>query len=287
MRLRSKRGWGPARIGPRLGLAPSTVSKLLNRAAMPRLVDVDLATRAELRRRVHRYEQYRPGDLVHLDLRKLVRIPDGGGWKVLGRRAGDANSQDHRDPTRPRNVHGPTNVGYAFIHTAIGDHSRLTYSEVLPDEQGPTAAAFWPRADAFLASCGIQVQAALTDNGSCYRSRTFADLPATPEVRHGQCGRILRCRAPICVIAAANAVERVSFLALSLGTSRIHTRWAAKNAVARSSKPAQVMPSSSGRSHYCPQCASCETRPDLFRQEMLIRGQRRLNPNLSGVHLVQ
>ena len=67
-------------------------------------------------------------------------------------RAGDANCRAHRDPTRPRQVHGRPNLGYAFIHTAIDDHSRLAYSEILPDEQGPTAAAFWSRAHAPFAS---------------------------------------------------------------------------------------------------------------------------------------
>ena len=184
VRLRTRRGWGPARIGPRLGLAPSTVGKVLRRAGLPRLVDVDLATRAQLRGPVVRYEHAHPGDLVHVDIKKLGRIPDGGGWKVLGRQAGDANSQAHRDPTRPRKVGGRPNLGYAFIHTAIDDHSRLAYSEILPDEQGPTAAAFWARAHAWFAACGIGVRAVLTDNGACYRSRTFTDLLAGQHVRH-------------------------------------------------------------------------------------------------------
>jgi transposase InsO family protein len=169
VRLRTRRGWGPARIGPNLGVAPSTVGKVLRRAGMPRLAEVDLATRQELRRQVARYEHPHPGDLVHVDIKKLGRIPDGGGWKVLGRQE------------RPNTHRGR---GYAFIHTAIDDHSRLAYSEILTDEQGPTATGFWARAHAWFASCGIAVSAVLTDNGSCYRSHAFNDLLANQNIRH-------------------------------------------------------------------------------------------------------
>jgi transposase InsO family protein len=169
VQLRTTRGWGPARIGPKLGVAPSTVGKVLRRAGMPRLTDVDLATRQALRRQALRYEHPRPGDLVHVDIKKLGRIPDGGGWKVLGRQ------------NRPNTHRGS---GYAFIHTAIDDHSRLAYSEILPDEQGATAAAFWARAHAWFATCGIGVSAILTDNGACYRSRAFNDLLADQNIRH-------------------------------------------------------------------------------------------------------
>jgi len=169
VRLRTQRGWGPARIGPKVGMAPSTVGKVLRRAGMPRLADVDLATRQQLRRSVARYEHPSPGDLVHVDIKKLGRIPDGGGWKVRGRRE------------RP-NIHRGS--GYAFIHTAIDDHSRLAYSEILADEQGRTAAAFWVRAHAWFAACGITVRAVLTDNGSCYRSREFATPLADQGIRH-------------------------------------------------------------------------------------------------------
>lgn len=184
LHLRTRRGWGPARIGPKVGLPPSTVHKILRRQDLPRLADVDLATRQALRRSARRYEHEHPGDLVHLDIKKLGRIPDGGGWRVLGRQAGGSNSQAHRDPTRPRTMHGRPNLGYAFIHTAVDDHSRLAYSEILPDERAATAAAFWSRAQAWFAGHGITVQAVLTDNGSCYRSRDFTGLLAVQGIRH-------------------------------------------------------------------------------------------------------
>lgn len=89
---------------------------------------------------------------------KLGRIPDGGGWRTLGRAAGGK----HR-----------SSMGYSYLHSAIDDHSRLVYSEILSDERKHTAAGFWHRAQAFYASLGITVQRVMTDNGSCYRSKTF------------------------------------------------------------------------------------------------------------------
>ena len=167
--LRASRGWGPARIGPKVGLPSSTVHKILVREGLPRLTEVDLATRQEVRRTVRRYERVAPGDLVHVDIKKLGRIPDGGGWRVHGR------------DQRPKSTRGQ---GYGYIHTAVDDHSRLAYSEILPDEQGQTAAAFWARAHAWFAGCGITVGEVLTDNGSCYRSRPFAQALAVGAVRH-------------------------------------------------------------------------------------------------------
>jgi transposase InsO family protein len=153
--LRCTRRWGPARIAFRLGLSPSTVAKVLVRYRMPLLRDCDRATG----RSVRRYEHNRPGDLVHVDIKKLGRIPDGGGHKTLGRAAG------HRDRRR--------GMGYSYLHNAVDDHSRLAYVEILPDEQGPTAAAFWNRARAYFAGVGFPVSRVLTDNGACYRSRLF------------------------------------------------------------------------------------------------------------------
>ena len=136
-----RRGWGPARIAPHVGLAPSTVHKILRRQGLPRLADVDLATRAELRRRVRRYEHDHPGDLVHVDIKKLGRIPDGGGWRVRGRAHGRRNAQAS---TPQRSASGHPVIGYAYIHTAIDDHSRLAYSEILPDERAGTATRSGP-----------------------------------------------------------------------------------------------------------------------------------------------
>jgi len=163
IKLRVTRRWGPARIGYHLGLHPSTVHRVLSRYRLARLAWLDRATG----RVVRRYERQRPGELVHVDVKKLGKIPDGGGWRMLGRAQGKRNR--HRtDPGRhPR-------IGYHFLHTAIDDYSRLAYSELLTDETKETAAAFWTRASAYFARCGITVERVLSDNGSCYRSNAFA-----------------------------------------------------------------------------------------------------------------
>src|SRR4051794_8019743 len=159
IKLRVTRRWGPARIGFLLGVHPSTVHRVLSRYRLARLAWLDRPTG----RVVRRYEHQAPGDLVHLDVKKLGRIPDGGGWKVHGR------------AHRPNSHRGR---GYSFLHTALDDHSRLAYSEILTDERKETAAAFWIRANAYFTSCGITVQRVLTDNGNCYRSFDFRDALA-------------------------------------------------------------------------------------------------------------
>jgi transposase InsO family protein len=105
-----------------------------------------------------RYEKDRPGELVHMDARKLGRIPDGGGWKAHGR----ARRQATRNRAAP--------AGFGYVHSLAGDHSRLAYSEVLPDEKGPTCAAFLLRAAACFAHYGIpRIERVMTDNAWAYR----------------------------------------------------------------------------------------------------------------------
>jgi transposase InsO family protein len=161
--LRFTRRWGPHRIAYRLGLHPSQVWRVLHRYRMPLLAQLDQATGLPARRaRAVRYEKTVPGELVHVDIKKLGRIPDGGGHRKLGRAAG------RRTRTRSGGV------GYSYLHHAVDDYSRLAYSEILTDERKETAAAFWTRARTFFAGAGITVTAVMTDNGSCYRSRVFA-----------------------------------------------------------------------------------------------------------------
>jgi transposase InsO family protein len=169
--LRRERGWGPARIGPALGMPASTVHKILRRQHMPRLTEVDLATRSELRRRIRRYEHPAPGDLVHVDIKKLGNIPDGGGWRVVGRAAAAKNKQ----ATTPKRRSCKPVIGYSYLHTAIDDYSRLAYTEILADEGKHTAVAFWTRAQAYFTHCGVTVKRVLTDNGSCYKSKLWRD----------------------------------------------------------------------------------------------------------------
>jgi len=151
--LRQTRGLGPARIAGIVGLPASTVHAVLVRHGLNRLDRLDRVTRAPIRR----MEMSRPGELVHVDVKKLGRIPRGGGWRTHGRATTAGRQSKKRIP-----------IGYAFVHSAVDAHSRLAYSEVLPDEQGATAAAFWARALAFFAGHGITVERVLTDNGSCY-----------------------------------------------------------------------------------------------------------------------
>lgn len=154
--LRRRLGLGPARIAGIVDLPASTVHAVLVRHQVNRLDHLDRVTRAPVRR----IEMSRPGELVHVDIKKLGRIPPGGGWRVNGRAA--ERGRWHR-----------TKVGYAFVHSAVDGYSRLAYSEVLTDEQGATAAGFWERAAAFFAGHDITVERILTDNGSCYRSHDF------------------------------------------------------------------------------------------------------------------
>ena len=108
-----------------------------------------------------RYERDRPGELVHVDVKKIGKIPDGGGWRALGRAA----TVDHR--------HKKTRIGYDYVHSMVDDHSRLAYSEVLSDEKGATCAAFLVRAAAYFADHGIPViERVITDNAFAYRHST-------------------------------------------------------------------------------------------------------------------
>jgi len=167
--LRRTRKLGPARIGPILGLPASTVHRILARHGMNRLAFMDRPTGTVIRR----YERDRPGELVHVDVKKLGRIPDGGGWRVHGRQA----CPDRRRIT-----------GFDYIHSAVDDHTRLAYSEVHPDEKAATCAGFLRRAAAHFATVGItRIERVLTDNAWSYRKsklwkQALADLGATAKL---------------------------------------------------------------------------------------------------------
>ena len=175
IKLRYARRWGPHRIGYHLGVPRSTVGRVLARYRMPLLAHLDQATGLPVRKpKPIRYQASAPGELVHVDIKKLGRIPDGGGWRAFGR----GSAQDrHAGRVRDRAAKSGASPsrGYAFHHHAIDDYSRLAYSEILPDERKETAAGFWRRAHAFFAQSGITVTAVMTDNGACYRSHAFAE----------------------------------------------------------------------------------------------------------------
>ena len=163
--LRRSRKLGPARIAGILEMPTSTVHRVLVRLGLNRLRWMDRPTGRVIRRIV----MDRPGELVHVDIKKLGRIPSGGGWRAHGR-----GNVAH---------HATTRVGYAFVHSAVDGYSRLAYSEILPNEQAVTAIGFWERAHAWFAAHGITVERVLTDNGACYKTRFSAALTAAG-VRH-------------------------------------------------------------------------------------------------------
>jgi len=159
--LRATARRGPVFLARELGLVASTVGRILRRRQVMPLRALDPITGQPVRRQHsgHRYEHARPGDLVHIDVKKLGRVPDGGGWRLHGR----------REEARGRGI------GYDFLHVAVDDHSRLAYVEALADERDPTSAGFLRRAVAFFASHDVIVKRVLTDNARVYRvGRTWA-----------------------------------------------------------------------------------------------------------------
>jgi transposase InsO family protein len=178
IKVRVLRRWGPARIGYLLAIHPSTVHRVLTRYRLAKLRWLDRPTG----RVVRRMHSEHCGDLVHVDVKKLGKIPAGGGWRMLGRTVGNRNAQADKSSGRLSKHHNPVR-GYHFLHTAVDAYSRLAYSELLADERKETAAAFWLRANAWFNTCGITVRKVLTDNGSCYRSHSFRDALGAVEHR--------------------------------------------------------------------------------------------------------
>ena len=154
---------GARELSVLLGVPASTIGAVMRRAQLPRLADLDRVTGQILRGRRHsdrRYEHDRPGSLLHVDVKKLGKIPPGGGWRAHG---------------RSERVRG-RGLGWDYVHVAVDDHSRLAYAEVLPDEKAVTCAAFLHRACAWFRDQGVTVHRVLTDNAKAYR--TSADWAA-------------------------------------------------------------------------------------------------------------
>jgi transposase len=174
-RLEHRRGqdW----LGAELGVAARTVSRILRRHEMPRLRELDALTGTVIRASettAVRYERDRPGELVHMDVKKIGRIPDGGGWRAHGRQMGSTVPSKR------------ARIGFDYVHSLVDDHSRLAHSEIHPDEQGPTCAGFLTRAAGYFAAHGIDhIERVMTDNHWSYtRSRAVAAVVTGLGARH-------------------------------------------------------------------------------------------------------
>lgn len=169
---------GPGPLAQLTGVPERTVGRILERAGVPRLAACDPMTGEVIRASrttACRYERDQPGELVHVDVKKLGRIPDGGGWRTLG-----IVVQNHRSKGSGRGG------GYDYVHSMVDDHSRFAYSEIHPDETGATCAGFVIRALAAFSAVGIsEVHAVMTDNAMNYRrSANFQAVLADHGARH-------------------------------------------------------------------------------------------------------
>ena len=152
---------GPVQIAGRLGMPASTVHAVLVRCRINRLSRIDRVTGEPIRR----YEHDHPGSLIHVDVTKFGNIPDGGGWRYVGRQQGDRNKRAPR--SAPGHAqHATRSIGTAFLHTVIDDHSRVAYVEICSDEKAATAVGVLQRAVAWFADRGVTVERVLSDNGS-------------------------------------------------------------------------------------------------------------------------
>lgn len=160
LRVRAAERSGRDDVAERTGVPARTVSRILARHHVPRLALLDPITGEVIRSSkstAGRYERDRPGELVHMDVKKLGKIPDGGGWRALGRGQGDNRDRKH-------------GTGYDYVHSLVDDHSRLAYSETLDDEKGETCAGFLERAIGYFAEHGItRIERLITNNAWAYR----------------------------------------------------------------------------------------------------------------------
>ena len=177
--LRWKQRLGPVQIAGRLGMSASTVHAVLTRCRINRLSHIDRVTGEPVRR----YEHDHPGAMLHIDVKKLGNVPDGGGWRYVGRVQGRRNRA--ATPDKPRNKYRGPLLGTAFVHTVVDDHSRVAHAEICDDETAATAVEVLHRAVDWFAARGVSIERVLTDNGSAYRSRHWsracAELGITPK----------------------------------------------------------------------------------------------------------
>jgi transposase InsO family protein len=159
--LRRQR-FGGQQIATNLAISPATVSRILRRLGLNRMRDLELAEP------VRRYERDHPGDMIHIDIKKLGRF-DKVGHRITGDRTGQSNSRG---------------VGWEFVHVCIDDHSRVAFSQILPDEKASSAVPFLEAAVAYYKSLGVTVTRVMTDNGSCYKAFAFRDVCRDLGLKH-------------------------------------------------------------------------------------------------------
>jgi transposase InsO family protein len=176
--LRWKKRLGPVQIATRLGVPASTVHAVLVRCRLNRLSPVDKRTGEVIRRYEHEY----PGAMIHVDVKKLGNIPDGGGWRFAGREQGAKNRRT--TPGKPRSKYHHALMKHAFVHTVIDDNSRVAYAEIHDDETAVTAIGVLRRAVSWFAARGVTVERVLSDNGSAYVSHAWRDTCAELGIKH-------------------------------------------------------------------------------------------------------
>ena len=180
VKARWRRRLGPVQIAGELGMPASTVHAVLVRCRINRLNRIDRVTGEPVRRYEHPY----PGSLIHVDVTKFGRIPDGGGHRFVGRQRGLKHRAATSDREGTRDHRHQPRLGVGHLHTVIDDHSRVAYVEVHADERKETAIGVLRRAVAWFAERGVTVERVLSDNGSAYRSGAWrqacADLGITP-----------------------------------------------------------------------------------------------------------
>ncbi|WP_328527019.1 IS481 family transposase [Kribbella sp. NBC_00359] len=179
--LRWRQRLGPVQIAGRLGVPASTVHAVLVRCRINRLSHIDRVTGEPLRR----YEHDHPGSLIHVDVTKFGNVPDGGGWRYVGKQQGAKNKSATSRRTGQWSPDRHARTGVSYLHTVLDDHSRVAYVEICTDEKAATAIGVLRRAVAWFADRGITVERVLSDNGAAYRSHawrdTCAELGITPK----------------------------------------------------------------------------------------------------------
>lgn len=178
--LRLRKRLGPVQLAARVGTSASTAHRVLTRCGLNRLAHIDRATGEPVRR----YEHEHPGDMLHVDVKKFGNIPDGGGWRFVGRAQGLQNRA--ATPGKSKNKYRNPKMGHAFVHTVIDDHSRVAYAEVHDNETATTATGVLCPAVAWFTARGVSIRRVLSDNGSPYISHLWREVCAELGITHSR-----------------------------------------------------------------------------------------------------